>query len=272
MKARVCLILLLGFVLGALLGSAKVIPAQSGDLALTHVTIINPGAAKPQPEMTILIHGSNIASVGKTKLLKLPASAKVIDATGKFVIPGLWDMHTHFRDPDRDLKMYIANGVLRIATWAARTSWYFLCATQSLPANASVPGSLPAVRSSRQHPELPGRIRIHGLGKFRRRSPRHRALPQTTRAPDFPELKVYDGLPRDAYFAIADRDQQKLASPSPATFSSAISVRGLDRRAAHHRTRPPSSPELSMKTISSEVLRLDQTAFPKRRSPQRISL
>ena len=64
--------------------------------------------------MTILTHGRGIASVRRTKILKIPASARVIDGTGKFVIPGLWDMHMHFRDANRDLKMDIANGVLGI--------------------------------------------------------------------------------------------------------------------------------------------------------------
>jgi dihydroorotase-like cyclic amidohydrolase len=52
--------------------------------------------------------------VAPAKDLKLPSSAGTINGTGKFVIPGLWDMHTHFRDADRDLKMNVANGVLGI--------------------------------------------------------------------------------------------------------------------------------------------------------------
>jgi hypothetical protein len=39
---------------------------------------------------------------------------RVIEERGRFVVPGLWDMHVHFRDPSRNLKMDIANGVLGI--------------------------------------------------------------------------------------------------------------------------------------------------------------
>jgi len=99
-------------VLCALLGFTGVILAQSGGLALTHVTIIDPGVGKPQQDMTILVRGHDITAVGRAKQVTIPTSDKVIDGTGKFVIPGLWDMHSHFRDARRDLKMDVANGVL----------------------------------------------------------------------------------------------------------------------------------------------------------------
>ncbi len=100
--------------LGALFSFTRVAFAQSADLAIVHVTIINPSAGKPQPDMTIVIRGRNIVSVSLSKDLKLSPSAKVINGTGKFAIPGLWDMHSHFRDAARDLKMDVANGVLGI--------------------------------------------------------------------------------------------------------------------------------------------------------------
>ena len=100
------------FVFCALLGFATVVLVQSSGLALTHVTIIDPGVGKPQQDMTILVRGHDIATVGRAKQVTIPTSAKVIDGAGKFVIPGLWDMHSHFRDAGRDRKMDIANGVL----------------------------------------------------------------------------------------------------------------------------------------------------------------
>ena len=100
------------FLLCALLGFAGVVHAQSGGLALTLVTIIDPAVGKPQQDMTLLVRGHDIVTVGQANRITIPGSAKVIDGTGKFVIPGLWDMHSHFRDARRDLKMDIANGVL----------------------------------------------------------------------------------------------------------------------------------------------------------------
>jgi len=83
----------------ALLGFVRAVPAQSRGLALTHVTIIDPGVGKPQHDMTLLVRGHDIVAVGRAKQVMIPTSDKVIDGTGKFVIPGLWDMHSHFRDP-----------------------------------------------------------------------------------------------------------------------------------------------------------------------------
>lgn len=119
------------FVICALLGFAGAVLAQSGGLALTHVTIIDPGVRKPQQDMTILVRGHDIAAVGRAKQVTIPTTDKVIDGTGKFVIPGLWDMHSHFRDASRDLMMDIANGVLGTRNMGGSQKMYFLCAMQS---------------------------------------------------------------------------------------------------------------------------------------------
>jgi imidazolonepropionase-like amidohydrolase len=99
---------------GTLLLGAGLAVAQSGEIAITHVTIVDPGASQPQRDMTIIIRGREIASVGPAGSLKSGSAVRVIDGTGEFVIPGLWDMHSHFRDAPRDLKMDVANGVLGI--------------------------------------------------------------------------------------------------------------------------------------------------------------
>jgi imidazolonepropionase-like amidohydrolase len=93
------------FLVCALLGFAGVVHAHSGGLALTHVTIIDPAVGKPQQDMPFLVRGHDIAAVGRSKRITIPAPDKVIDGTGKFVIPGVWDMHSHFRDARRDLKI-----------------------------------------------------------------------------------------------------------------------------------------------------------------------
>jgi Amidohydrolase family len=67
--------------------------AQSGQLAITHVTVIDPRDGSKQPDATVLIKGARIARVGRH--VRAPRGARVIDASGKYVIPGLWDMHVH---------------------------------------------------------------------------------------------------------------------------------------------------------------------------------
>src|SRR5205085_3186035 len=64
-------------------------------LALTHVTVIDATGQAPQSDMSVVISGDRISALGKTSRIKIPANAEVIDATGKFLIPGLWDSHIH---------------------------------------------------------------------------------------------------------------------------------------------------------------------------------
>lgn len=56
----------------------------------------------------VLIDGEKIAAVGEG--LEPPADAEVVDATGKYLVPGLVDMHVHFRDPGFEYKETIETG------------------------------------------------------------------------------------------------------------------------------------------------------------------
>lgn len=64
-------------------------------LVLTHVTVIDMMSAPPKPDMTVVITGNRISALGRTNEVSIPQNARIVDATGKFLIPGLWDMHTH---------------------------------------------------------------------------------------------------------------------------------------------------------------------------------
>jgi len=64
-------------------------------IAIVHVTVIDATGAPPRPQFTVLIEGSKIASIALDSSIAIPSGAQVIDATGKFLIPGLADMHVH---------------------------------------------------------------------------------------------------------------------------------------------------------------------------------
>jgi len=87
--------------------------AGSGQKALvfTHVTVIDATGAPAKPDMTVVVRGDRIEALGKTSKLTVPRNAQVVDATGKFLIPGLWDMHIHPHDKKDYLALFIANGV-----------------------------------------------------------------------------------------------------------------------------------------------------------------
>jgi imidazolonepropionase-like amidohydrolase len=68
--------------------------AQGQITALTHVRLLDGTGAPAVEDATILIEGRTIKAVGRADL-KLPSSARIIDAKGKTAIPGLADMHVH---------------------------------------------------------------------------------------------------------------------------------------------------------------------------------
>jgi imidazolonepropionase-like amidohydrolase len=92
--------------------------AAPAPIVITHVTVINPGASSIRANRTVVIGGDRIASVSDAATLPAPKNARVIDATGQYLIPGLWDMHVHSAFGDwfpsgREiiLPLFIANGV-----------------------------------------------------------------------------------------------------------------------------------------------------------------
>jgi imidazolonepropionase-like amidohydrolase len=92
--------------LGKLVALAAVVLASAPAAALpTQITVINgatiihpsrTGAAAVEPGATIVISGDRIQLAGAGITLELPQGARIIDARGKWVIPGLVDSHVHF--------------------------------------------------------------------------------------------------------------------------------------------------------------------------------
>jgi imidazolonepropionase-like amidohydrolase len=80
-------------------------------LILTHVTVIDVTGSPAKPDMSVVIRNHRIATMGRTSSVVPPKDSEIVDATGKFLIPGLWDMHVHTGRKDIFLPLYIANGV-----------------------------------------------------------------------------------------------------------------------------------------------------------------
>jgi imidazolonepropionase-like amidohydrolase len=90
-------------------------------LAITHATTIDATGGPPQPNSTVLIDNERIYAVGPDSSLEIPPGARVIDATGKFLIPGLADMHIHLMGAGEPagsrefiLPLLIANGITTV--------------------------------------------------------------------------------------------------------------------------------------------------------------
>ena len=88
-------------------------PPDPPSLAFTHVTVIDVARGVPLPDQTVVVTGHRIASAGPASSVRVPRGAQVIDVDGRYMIPGLWDMHTH-PEKEEDLALFIANGITGI--------------------------------------------------------------------------------------------------------------------------------------------------------------
>lgn len=186
---------------GALLARAEDAPAKS--LAITAVTVIDATGAAAQRDMTVVVTGDRITAVGKSGGVGVPEGARVVDGKGKYLIPGLWDMHVHTASPSF-LPLYLANGVTGVrdmhamdpdATFGLRKQVQEgkqpgprVVAAGPLVDGPKpfVPGSLVAANA------VEGREAVHKLKKM---------------GADF--VKVYTKLPREAFLAIADEAKKQ---------------------------------------------------------------
>jgi len=81
--------------------------------AITGGTVIDVINSKPIPNTVVVIENGIIKKVGKVGEVAIPAGAQVIDAKGKTILPGLWDMHAHFEQVEWG-PAYLAAGVTTV--------------------------------------------------------------------------------------------------------------------------------------------------------------
>ncbi len=89
-------------------------PAYS--LVFQHANLFDSEKAASRGGMTVVVTGDRIATVGADGEVAIPADAEIVDASGKALLPGLWDMHVHVSDVDGPLN--IAAGVTTVRDMA----------------------------------------------------------------------------------------------------------------------------------------------------------
>jgi cytosine/adenosine deaminase-related metal-dependent hydrolase len=174
---------------------------ETADLAITNVTIIDVTGAPPQSDMTVLIADNRILKIRKAQKIKMAADAQVIDGSGKFLIPGLWDMHVHLGDKN-DLALFIANGVTSVRLmlgfpenfkWREEISAGELIGPRMIIASQVADGPEPGR-------DIPFDIHNEAEGREFVRKYKNEGA-------DF--IKVLSHLSRDSYFAIVDEARKQ---------------------------------------------------------------
>lgn len=173
-------------------------------LVFTHVTLIDCTGAPPKPDMTVVITGDRITAVGKSKDVPVPNGAHVIDAKGKFLIPGLWDMHVHSvpQMEERLSPLYVANGVTGVRImWGVSEHLEWRKQERA--------GTWPGPRLSLAGTLVDGSDPIWPGSTVAATAEEGRQIVRATRSEGYDFVKVYSKLSREVYFAIADEAKQQ---------------------------------------------------------------
>ena len=183
-------------------------------IAFVDVTIIDVVRETATAGRTLLVHGGRITGAGAVDSVDLPPHALKVAAAGAFIMPALWDMHTHVYavSPLLDMPLYIAYGVTNVRDMngcPTPNDPFIACAAEKKRWTAE------AVSGSRVGPRImestsfmangPGMAdRIAGLPRFfdTATPDEAREFVRHQRAQGVDAIKVYDRLPRQAYFAL----------------------------------------------------------------------
>lgn len=179
-------------------------------IAFTHVNVIDATGSPVQTNMTVVVEGQRISAIGKDGREQIPTNARVIDGRGKYLIPGLWDMHVHeiFGDwlPKNEEiipLLFVANGITGVRDmggdleplkeWRAEIASGKMLGPRMVISGPMLDGPVPQFPSSVQiRNAADGRKAVDDLLKG---------------GADF--IKIQSLIPRDGYFAAADEAKKQ---------------------------------------------------------------
>ena len=173
----------------------------------TNVNVVDTRSGSIWPHLTVVIKNGRISGIAPIGLIDESRNTIVINATGKYLIPGLWDMHVHtaFNDPAWDEKLlyplYVANGITGVRDMG---------------------GVLDLLEQRRQHIErgevlgphivLAGPFLVGGnsdsqsIAVNNPEEARNAVDWLKKRHVDF--IKILSNIPRDCYFAVAEQSKK----------------------------------------------------------------
>jgi len=168
---------------------------------ITHVSIVNVEDGSIQRDMTVLIRDGRIVSIASTGAI-MSAAAPQIDGRGKFLIPGLWDMHVHLSwTTGSALPVFLANGVTSVrdcgSDLAEIDEW-----------RTKIAGVLAGPRIIRAGPILNGQS-FNRYQLLTGNPDQARGIVRALKQVGVDFIKVHRRVPRDSYFAIVDEARKQ---------------------------------------------------------------
>ncbi len=185
--------------------SASSAAAVDHPIAFTNVNIIDTNGGPIEQQMTVVIAGQHIVEVAKARRARLPKAAQIVDGRGKYLIPGLWDMHVHEifgawlpKNEEIIPLLFVANGVTGVRDmggdleplkqWRSDIASGRMLGPRMVVSGPMLDGPVP---------QFPSSAPVSNAADGRR------VVDELTRdGADF--IKIQSLIPREGYFAAAD--------------------------------------------------------------------
>lgn len=205
--------------------------AGSGPLAFTHATVVDGSGAPPALDMTVVVEGGRVTALAPSARTRLRPGTRTVDLTGKYLIPGLIEAHTHSDGPETVIPaLYALTGVTTVREMRGQPvhhEWREKIRSGALLGPRWVIGS-PIVDGapSLWAADVGPTIEVRDAAEARR------AVRRVKReGADF--VKAYSRLSREAYFALAD-EARRLGIPHLGHCPDTVRI--AEASAAGHRT------------------------------------
>jgi len=247
----------------ALLLAARSLPvsAQPGSILIRNVTLVDGTGGPARAGQSVLIRGERIVAVGPAARLGVPPGAEVVEGGGRFLIPGLWDMHTHvIAYGAKAFPLFVANGVTTIRETGGSPPEKAL-ALRALARTTADPA--PRVLVAGPTLDAPWMVRP-GFGRWPIATPEaaRRAVDSlASLGVDF--VKVHSATPRAAYFAVLERARARglmVVGHIPDSVAPAEAIRA-GQRTIEHDWRLPTAMSREGDRLSREMLARMQVAL-----------
>jgi imidazolonepropionase-like amidohydrolase len=195
-------LLTLVLVLAAVPSMAQTPPA---DLVVRHVTIVDVTNGKTRTNQRVSLQNGRIVAIAPESP-KAPRAANVVDANGKFLIPGLWDMHVHIEPaPKIFTRLYLAQGITGIRDMRMELDALLMLRAEIASGEIFAPrlvASGPALDDLPPQFPLPVKLRVKTADDGRKA-----VIMLKANGVDF--IKVHNFTSREAFFAIVDEAKRQ---------------------------------------------------------------
>ena len=192
-------------------------------VAIRAVTVVDVMDGSLRGKQTVLVAGNRITAVGPADQVRIPRDAELVDAAGRYVIPGLWDMHVHSVNPvgvdtanrsiaaqDWHFPLFLAYGVTGVRNMNDGTADVTLELTNTIKRQLAEGSRRGPPRFLSAGPAVDGDPSL-GMSKkvIVRTAPEARAVVEQLASNGADLVKVYENVSREAYFAIIDEARRR---------------------------------------------------------------